>query len=569
MTMKYNIIRKYAKGLTIVACSFFIFHSSFFISSCTKQGSSLVEFEEDNTLDTPNDTVYSLLGIIQKMQEIADRTLLLGELRGDLITLTDQATLDLQAVANFKADTSNPYNRISDYYAVIQNCNYFLSKADMKLQKRGVLVFEKEYAVIKAYRAWTYLQLALNYGSVPFITEPLLAEKDADPSLYPKYDIQQLADYFIQDLAPYVDTEYPAYGVMSGYPSQSFYIPVRVLIADFCLWAGRYREAAQFYHDYLTKTGNIHPTTTRSVRWEDQKFEKIQDGYMSSFQSPADDEILTIIPLEEEEFNGTVTRLDDVFSSTEDNKYYFQATVSQSYRELSRSQRNVLVVTDPVTQARDTITLPEDMVYPSDDFRGDLRLQSVWKTATLISNSSNYSSLYQEYEKLGFDYVTIYRTHHVYLRYAEALNRAGYPEAAFFVLKYGLCNDNMDRYMSAEERAAAGELITFSGYTFTTANTQGIHSRGSGQANADKTYVIPDLPTKADSILYVEDKLLDEMALETAGEGLRFYDLMRIALRRANPTFLAQKVATRKGKDYFDAELYQLLSSPSNWYLPY
>ena len=27
----------------------------------------------------------------------------------------------------------------------------------------------------------------------------------------------------------------------------------------------------------------------------------------------------------------------------------------------------------------------------------------------------------------------------VYLRYAEALNRAGYPQSAMVILKYGLC----------------------------------------------------------------------------------------------------------------------------------
>ena len=564
--MKSYHIKSFATPLL----AFFILHSSFFVfSSCTEQESSMVEFEEDNNLDTPNDTVYSLLGIIQKLQQVADRTQLFGELRGDLVTLTDHASLELQALANFTAGTSSPYNKIADYYAVIQNCNYFLSHADMQLMKRGVKVFEKEYAVIKAYRAWTYMQLALNYGNVPFFTEPLLTENDANPAAFPKYDIRQMADFFIQDLAPLVDSEFPSYGNMSGYPSRRFYIPVRVLLGDFCLWSGRYREAAQYYHDYFTKTGNIHPTTTRSIGWEDQKFERVLDAYRNSFTTPSDDEILTIIPLEEEEFNGTVTHLDDVFDSTDDNKYYFQATPSPAYKELSRSQRFVVVYADLVTLKADTVSPPEDMVYSSEDFRGDLRLFSCWKTASLISNSSNISSVYQQFDKLGFDYVILYRLSHVYLRYAEALNRAGFPEAAFFVLKYGLCNDHMDKYMSPAERSAAGDLITFSGYTFTTSNTQGIHSRGSGKANADKSYVIPELASKNDSILWVEDKLVEEMALETAGEGLRFYDLMRIALRRGDPSFLAKKVASRGGTANFDSDLYQTLCNPQKWYLPY
>ena len=31
----------------------------------------------------------------------------------------------------------------------------------------------KEYAAVKAFRAWTYLQLALVYEKVPFVTEPI------------------------------------------------------------------------------------------------------------------------------------------------------------------------------------------------------------------------------------------------------------------------------------------------------------------------------------------------------------------------------------------------------------
>lgn len=575
MNKQYNLIRKCVKGVAAMMLSLFTF------SSCTEPGNSLVEFTDDNTLSTPNDTVYSLMGIIGKMQQIADRTVLLGEVRADLISLTDHANLNLQALANFTADASNPYNVPSDYYAIIQNCNYFLANADLQLTKRGVRVFEKEYAVVKAYRAWTYMQLALNYGSVPFFTEPLLTEKDADPALFPKYDIKQIAEYFISDLAPYVDTEYPSYGQMGGNPSRTFYIPVRVLLGDLCLWAERYTEAAKYYHDYLTKQGDIHPTYKNSVSWYDYKFESIMPGYASIFEDPTTDEILSIIPMEHEEFDGTISYLDDVFNSTEDNKYFYQAEASPAYKELSRAQHYALIYSDPVTMLRDTVSPPEDMVYPNENCRGDLRLYSVFKMSTIFSGSADYSTYYQEFAKCDHpSFIVTYRLHHVYLRYAEALNRAGFPEAAFFILKYGICNDNFvmeqnsardqDRKpcWTAEERAAAGDLVSFSSYTFTSTNTQGIHSRGSGDANGDNTYVIPELPSKADSILFVEDKICDEMALETSGEGLRFYDLMRISLRRGNPAFLAQKVASRNGSSNFDAQLYSLLIDKSKWYLP-
>ena len=542
------------------------------VTSCTEADSDLVSFVEDNKLDMPTDTVNFVIGIINKMQVIADRTILLGELRGDLTKLTDEATLDLQAIANFTADASNPYNNARDYYAIIQNCNYFLANADTSLVKQGRRVFEKEYAVVKTYRAWTYLQLAINYGSVPFYTEPLLAEKDAQPELFPAYSVDQIADYFIKDLAPYVDTDQPAYGNIGGLASEGFYLPVRVVLGDLCLWAGRYREAAKFYHDFLTKQGHSYPTYNNSIEWGSYEFNMILDDYASQFSATSS---LSFIPMETRTYDGIVSQLSNIFNSTEENNYYYQATHSAAYDELSRSQQYALIHTDPVTLLPDTVYASDTIHYEMELQRGDLRLSSNYRLRTQPTASSSQSSLRQtcqKYRTSGTDdylsYVSLYRVQHVYLRYAEAMNRAGFPQTAFAVLKHGLWKDNIEKYISTEERADAGELLSFSQYVFLRENTIGIHSRGCGAADADTTFVIPALATKADSILYVEDRICDEMALETAAEGLRFPDLMRLSLHRNDPTFLARKVATRNGTSSFDADLFARLSDKKNWYLP-
>ena len=536
-------------------------------TSCTEPDSNLVSFVENNTLSTPNDTLYSLMGIINKMQKVADRTVVLGEIRGDLTTLTENATLELQDVANFTIGSLNPYNNARDYYAIIQNCNYYLANADTTLTKRGEKVFKKEYAAIKSYRAWTYLQLALNYGSVPFFTQPLLTELEADPTLYPKYDVKQIAEYFIQDLMPYVDTDYPNYGAINSVNSKYFYIPVRVLIGDLCLWSGQYEKAAQYYHDFLTKIGDIHPIYDASVRWRDYQFQEISDGYASQFPTSGTDNIhtLTIIPMEEDEYNGIQSFLKDIFTSTEDNNYYYQATHSVAYDRLSQSQKYTLLFTDPVTNVQYPISPSDSLAYASDQLRGDLRQQSIYTLRNQASNSTSYSSIRQNVVKHRSNHVCIYRLEYVYLRYAEALNRAGYPNSAFAVLKYGLTQENVDTYIPEDEAEAAKKLISFSEYTFTRDNTVGLHSRGCGDVHVDSTYVIPAGLTKEQAITFVEDKICEEMALETAAEGQRFYDLMRISMHREDPSFLANKVAMRDGT--LNIELQAKLFDMKNWYL--
>ncbi len=563
-------IAKRVKAGVLAALSLLALNSTLFtLSSCVETDSPLVEYVDDNKLDSPNDTVYSLVGIINKMQVIADRTVLLGELRGDLTALTDHASLDLQDIANFQVNANNPYNNARDYYAIIQNCNYFISHADTTLSKRGEKIFEKELGVVHAYRAWTYMQLALNYGKVPFFTEPILSEKDADPALYPSYGIKEIADYFITDLVPYVDTKYPEYGSMNGRNSQTFFIPVRVLLGDLCLWSGRYTEAATYYHDYMTVLNDPQPLHPSQSHWTNYEFANAL-GVVSMTA-------LTMIPMMEEEYDGIVSYLDDVFCSTEDNDYFYQATASDGYKELSASQRYVMVYTDPNTQLRDTISPLPEMSYTDELMRGDLRLWANQSLRSVSSSSDTYSKIRQSILKHeGNDYVSIYTLYHVYLRYAEALNRAGIPEAAFAVLKYGLCQDNLIRNINGETvdmlspatREKAGSLIEFSQYSFTSANTAGIHSCGSGDADADSTYVIPELPSLQDSILFVEDMICNEMALQTAFEGTRYYDLMRISQHRSDPTFLARKVAGRNGAAKFNSSLFTKLSDEKNWYLP-
>ena len=539
------------------------------VSSCTETDSSLVEFEEENNFDQPSDTVYSVMGIIKKMQVIADRTVLLGEIRSDLTRLTDHASTDLQELANFEATAENVYNNARDYYAIIQNCNFYIARADTSIKKRNQSIFLKEYAVVKAYRAWTYMQLALNYGKVPFFTQPLLTEKEADVNLYEKYDIKQIANFFIDDIKDYVDTDYPSYSSIGGMNSTRFFIPVRALLGDLCLWAGRYQEAAQYYHDYITALNRSLPIGVNSVTWVDKQFNSILSSYNTLFNR-SNSETLTFIPMEDEEYDGTISYLDDVFNSTEDNNYYNQATYSQALLDLSSAQRYTMVVTDVTTQLQDTISPADTLAYESQLQRGDLRLYSVITTRSVgESTTTDYSTIRQTNAKVSTNSVNIYRLAHVYLRYAEALNRAGYPNAAFAVLKYGLYPSTVQQYVPEEERTQAGDLLTFSQYQFSRDNTIGIHSRGCGTANADTTYAIPATLTDKNAIIeYVEDLIIDEMALEECFEGQRLYDLMRVALRRGDNTYLARRIASRNGSNNFNDDLYQRLSTESNWYLP-
>ena len=69
------------------------------------------------------------------------------------------------------------------------------------------------------------------------------------------------------------------------------------------------------------------------------------------------------------------------------------------------------------------------------------------------------------------------------------------------------------------------------------------------------------------AMLWVEDRIIEEMALETGFEGHRWYDLMRIAKRRNDPAYLADRVA-QKYPESTREEIRERLMDPKNWYIP-
>ena len=554
--------------------NFYILAAALLLTSCSdmlETESELVEYDKDNTLNHPTDSVHSVLGIVNKLQFIADRTQLLGEVRGDLTTVTDAASADLKRLAAFNLAEGNKYNQVSDYYAVINNCNYYLAHVDTAMERRGHNLFLAEYAAVKTFRAWTYMQLAQAYGQVPLVLTPVMTEPEARAAMnQPRVGIDEICDYFIKDLTPYAGVELPRFGAINSMDSQKFFYPLRVMLGDLCLWAGRYREAATWYHDYLTDPKQPLPLlSTRSVWPNPTEFTSPRFGYVVTNMG----EVISYIPMEQRVFDGVVSDLDNIYESTRENSYYYSLTPSRQMRRLSADQ--IYCIEYKTATRTDTLYAPR-AGFSNSLYAGDLRLCSNFRVTSMGGQSdySEYNSEYQTMNKVTTSMVPMCRCTMVYLRYAEALNRAGLPQSAMVVLKYGPCEKNFKAYVDSLEQAKAGALINFEDAIFTRETVIGVHSRGSGDSQANPFYVLPQpatqLATRQDTIDYqvplVENMIIDEMALEGAFEGYRFYDLMRVAMRRGDAAYLADPVSRRNGE--VDDALRTLLMDSKNWYLP-
>lgn len=521
-----------------------------FTSSCEDMLESDSKFViYDDHLKTPADTANSLVGIIYKLQAIAERTHLLGEVRGDLVSVKNTADQDLLQMANFTIDDDNVYNNPRDYYAVINNCNYYLAHADMNaVNTSAEKIFWREYVQVKAIRAWTYLQLALNYGSVQFYTEPILTEADAAKD-YPRKNLQEICDFFIEDLTSdpnYSTTEFPMLHSVGNLLMGNCFFPVDVVLGDMYLWRASltgsqsdYRMAAKRYASWIYRRGSVGAynksyynitanayhaswnTTDPSLRDDPTAVNYAWDfsyNYMfSNNRGGSNGELVTMIPMDSLAYQGYYNNMRYLYTNAEvdgDNVTLlptdFYISPSVRLQEMSRAQHFCYGWLDSSTGNPMFMEVPTS-TRPLNN--GDLRLSQVWVSQTKDGGALEEAKTLQMINKSCTERdIWIYRKTDLFLRMAEALNNGGFPRLAHAVLANGLggltvrdsvlayCNEDEYNYVVNELSpewdfgnyySRQGAQVIPDDVQSTYMITMGIHSRGCGYAEWDASYAYP------------------------------------------------------------------------------
>ena len=694
--------------------SLLVFLMSFGLATTSCEDMLTPDMDRNVENFTGRDTVNFYLGILSNVQEMIENNVILGEVRGDLCEPTDYVSDTISAVANFipTEDAENGLLNRAAYYKVINQCNYYLARVDTMAQKNNIYYMRKEYAQVQAIRAWTYMQLVQNYGTVPFITRPVENAGTGWESNSPEGTVNadNLLDKLLENnlMRAY---EYertlglPNYGTFKtgavDIPHKLTLFPTALVLGDLYLLRGAstsdYERAAAFYYDYLEDAGAI-PNGNAGLRvfynGEDKTYTPNENGDWVMPTLNYNGDLITLVPSAANASIGkTLTRVAQIYgfdphsstSSTDQGDAGIalsgQISVQVNYknRQIAPTPGYINLCKNQIYALQESETKIE---YPAN--LGDCRIDGtikymredgqrrafIQKFCPRAMSSESYLS--------GFTFrynMPVYRKRQIYLRFAEAINRAGFPRHAFAILRNGLQAKKMPAirydsvqyddvnktfkkvpylrivadgtgYIGIDEMRRALDHPDFLDFTDDAKwNSQGIHAFGTGEhKDLDTLYTYdrivgermaqealrggapaeaaqrlryslleesntpttgegegqptepdrsdytelpaddPQVPTDlAQQINAVETLIADEMALETAYEGWRYYDLMRIARHKnadnwgagvSGTQWMAWLISRRsldlkpyENPTQYDATLFGKLSDMNNWFL--
>jgi hypothetical protein len=470
----------------------------------------------------------------------------------------------------------------------------------LKDKKFNESEYQQRYSDVGALRCWLYLQLGIHWGNVPYVTDPLeTIDAVKDPSKFPVLTFNQLLDSLISfsNALPF-SRPYPMGATINtglittydGFNTRRFFIDKFTLLGDLNLWRGNYTIAASSYRLLMEHVGYDLDSPNGLYTNGDQFFQ----AFRQPFAEVAGNNDLCVgyIRFREADINSLIDNNNQgwrsIFARSQDNLWLQQWVWSLPFNSnfapenpfinlfSNRGGSYLLKPSNAAISNWNTQTQANGFPF---DARGNFS----WRTfngqpvvAKYLYNYLDASSFLpvNPLKKDGRWFLN--RSANVHLHFAEAANRDGRRRIAYALLNNGI-STTFDPTPGVSGRDVTNIMNTLYEpfpYNFDARNGEVPRFRADWHRNAGirgNARVVATGVTGADSTLSIENALIEENALELAFEGHRWGELVRIALRRNDPSFLADKVYNKllKAGNSNAAAVRAKLMTQSNWYLPF
>lgn len=600
--------------------------SLIFFSSCKEflNPDQEINITDDKLFDDWYEYRAIEMGLYGIQSDLVEQLLILGELRADLLKITERADADMVEIYNFNVSKENKYASPTNFFKLISACNNFitvLKREHPEVMDRNSLItnYDKLYGEALSMRAWAYFNAVRIYGKIPFIPESLTSIDEIDN--------------FINSSGTYIDSVHIIYGV-DGYENDTLYnVPISLekqyytqdlIIDHFTRELERDVKAVGVNHyldnnDQSWEVSIWNPSAYNALLGimylTDGDLAKAASYFDKIMRIPSDNYRYQI----DQSFAGQNWK--NIFNNIDIrehiftlwfNKSYFQQNNFQSFFEprephkyMMKPTRSAVMYWESIwddyrlaennTQPWLTETVWKGM--PGDFNRGYgisyaylvngvplprqtvfgmlwLKSEEDYRTSALMVENADTVVWKYSWNKNVFDQdanFPIYRAAGVHLWMAELYVWWRFEQNG--VVREFTSNavnivNNGSNYSGDAGRMQIGVRgrVGFGG------NTDGIKVGNINYVRHPFTNEVVGYKDLTGNFLgkqlYLEDLIMEERARELAFEGERFYDLMRVAKRRNDPSYLA-KLVSQKFPENRREEIYNLLLNEDNWYIHY